>query len=369
MAFVTGTAIGDPLTKILWSNKMHIETQAELWFNQRGMMKKEDGNEGSFERKADAPIIVKDEFGKERGQQIRLALRKQLTVLGDNTRSSALATKHYGTTTMVDAEETLNLFDMAVFVEQLKNAVAFDTPAIQDLRTNFRMDQEAAASLRDWLTANIEESLLDAAYDGNAAHVIRSLSPSATEHPNYHLAGAAAAAADFSTTGGKLDPTALRKLYADARLKNIDPIKIDGDETYVLLAHVYSTNNLDADSTFRDTNNNARQRGSDNPLFTRADSTFEGITIHEYNRIRRPTDTTSSVNTTTHENILLGANALVLGNASEPRLVERKEDKYEDIYGVGIKTIFGAARCDWDAAAGSAVFNQSSIVVQAYSVA
>ena len=45
--FTTGTgtnaSLADPLVNILFSQKLHVETQAELFFNQRGLMKKEDG--------------------------------------------------------------------------------------------------------------------------------------------------------------------------------------------------------------------------------------------------------------------------------------------------------------------------------------
>ena len=64
MAYVTGTAsatLADPLIKILYSEDLHMETLDELWFTKAGMTKRETGNEEAFDRKASAPIIIKDD--------------------------------------------------------------------------------------------------------------------------------------------------------------------------------------------------------------------------------------------------------------------------------------------------------------------
>jgi hypothetical protein len=58
--------------------------------------------------------------------------------------------------------------------------------------------------------------------------------------------------------------------------------------------------------------------------------------------------------------MLLGASSLVFGNAGKPRLVRRKEDEYEDRYGVGIKLVFGCARSDFYHINNNDKINQSS---------
>ena len=68
-------------------------------------------------------------------------------------------------------------------------------------------------------------------------------------------------------------------------------------------------------------------------------------------------------------NIVLGADAIVCGNASEPRLVRRKEDEYEDRYGVGIKQVFGCARADFFHINNNDNINQSSAEMMSWSVA
>ena len=378
--FTTGTgsatSLADPLVNILFSQKLHIETQDELWFNQRGLMKKEDGGEDTFERKSDSPIVVKDEFGKERGQRIRLALRKQLTTNvglsdrdGSGTGANVLNQYTFGISSMIDQEENMNLYDMEVVVELMKHAVGFATPELQDLRTPFKMEQEAASALRDWLAGQYEEAILDAHYEGNAAHVIKSGFASATAHPRVIWSNNATAQGDISNDD-LLSAADLRKVYESMRINNINPLKVDGKEMYVLLAHVYSISDLMNDSDIKNTYQNAFSRtaaGSDNPLFSRAEVIFEGIAVHEYNRVRVPGSGTNAAST--RRNIVLGADALICGNASEPRLVRRKEDAYEDRYGVGIKQIFGCARADFQHINNNVTLNQSSAELMNWSVA
>ena len=378
--FTTGTgaatSLADPLVNILFSQKLHIETQDELWFNQRGLMKKEDGGEDTFERKSDSPIVVKDEFGKERGQRIRLALRKQLTTNvglsdreGSGTGANVLNQYTFGISSMIDQEENMNLYDMEVVVELMKHAVGFATPELQDLRTPFKMEQEAASALRDWLAGQYEESILDAHYEGNAAHVIKSGFASATAHPRVIWSNNATEQGDISNDD-LLSAADLRKVYESMRINNINPLKVDGKEMYVLLAHVYSISDLMNDSDIKNTYQNAFSRtaaGSDNPLFSRAEVIFEGIAVHEYNRVRVPGSGTNAASP--RRTIVLGAAALICGNASEPRLVRRKEDAYEDRYGVGIKQIFGCARADFQHINNNVTLNQSSAELMNWSVA
>lgn len=356
----TGTAssLADPLVKILWSDQLHKETLDELYFYERGMMGSESGDEGSFTRQGGTPIMVKDDFTKERGQRIRLALRKQLTRNRNiSDRPNNLNSATYGPNTMVGNEEQMDLYDFECIVELLKHAVSFDTPEIQNLRTNFRMDVQAKDALGDWMRDQKEESIVDGYIEGNAAHVIAASLASSVTHPNSFYAGGGSSNDDVQA-GNTLSAAELRRMWAWARNNNINPVRAQGQECYILLAPVFAMNDLDADEQYRSAFENAAPRGYDNPLFTRAEKKFEGIFIHEYNRIRNPSSGANA--SSQYECLLLGANSLVLGNANKPRLVRRKEDEYEDRYGVGIKHVFGAARSDFANAADTDTLNQSS---------
>jgi hypothetical protein len=422
--FVTGTGNGssstdfgtmsDDLILTLWSSKLHMETKRELWFTDRGMTKQETGDESVYTRNSSAPVIIKDEMGVGRGQRIRLALRKQLTSglpayssanAGDHSainRWTAVAAetgyihpKHFsvGTTgtaategSLVDAEENMELYDLSCTVEMMKHAVAFSAPEIQNMRTSFNMEDEAAVALRDWLVAQKEESILDSFYFGNPAHIIRGgtdgTAAAPVTHPNHVLAGdATASATGYSAdlvSDDKLDGAALRKIYKECRQKNINPISVGGQDVYVVLANVRCMQDLMADNTSARTGvlevMNRAGTGSDNPIISRSEVYYSGLCVHEYNRVRganlagtTAADGTGDPGTESEHihNIVLGADALVEANATEPRLVRRKEDRYEDVYGIGIKQVYGGTRADWTSVGGT-VMNQSSLQFTAW---
>jgi len=406
--FVTGSGnagtpadlagMSDDLVLTLWSSKLHMETLRELWFTDRGMTKQETGDEGVYERSASAPIIIKDELGVGRGQRIRMALRKQLKSglpstdnstaydhqamnRNQNSGDGHIPSKHYDVSaagTMINAEENMELYDLECTVEMLKHAVAFSAPEIQNMRTNFNMEDEAAVALRDWLVAQKEEALLDTFYFKHPAHILRRETngfDSAVTHPNNVWANDATTVSDIGTND-KLDAAALRKIYKEARTRNIAPLKVGGTECYVLLAHVRGLNDLYADTTTGSGTMEVFNRagtGQDNPIISRAEMYYSGICVHEYNRVRgaNMVDADTGQESETIHNIVLGADALIQANATEPRLVRRKEDRYEDVYGIGIKQVFGGVRADWMDATNTAskTINQSSIQFNAYSAA
>lgn len=397
MAYATGTggasegSLDDPLVLNMWSALLHAETQDELWFAKHGMIGKER-EEGVFERQGGAPILSKDEFGAGRGQRVNMALSKQLTRNRPAAnRSSAydtylqeldnriggsgngnISNYTYGTTSMIDQEETMELFDCQVVVELLKHSVSFSTPEIQNLRTRFKMDDVAADRLRDWLKQEREENLLDAFYDGFSAHVIKNGTgghSSAITHPTQVWANDSTSQATISNND-TLSLAVLRQVYQTAKINNINPVEVDGHECFVMLAHVYAINDLFADTTeFRSTFESAMPRGTDNPLFTRASIYAEGVVVHEYNRVRRPYSASNSNNeNSTFQSVVLGADSLASAQ-DEPRLVLRKEDAYGDIYGVGIKQVCGDRRVEFEDRANGGPLNQSSFQVNLWATA
>lgn len=387
IGYVTGTgtasSLADPLVRAYWSDKLHQESLNDLFWTARGMVASltagETDDEDALKRMAAAPLISIDDFDTKRTQRVRLALMKQLIRnrgLADRAASSGgIAAATFGVTTMIAAEEVLDLYDTEVLVEQYKHATAFDTPEIQDLRTSFRMDRLARTALSTWMTDQKEELVNDAFEDGYAAHVIRAGLASAVTHPNKTYAGAGTS---DETVGndGTLSLALLRKLYAKARHHThtvsavaydnpLNPIKIGGGEYFALCAPAFALNDLMADPTFRQTMERVLPRGEDHPLLTRAAVVIEGICVHEYNRVRHPTSGAERLNK--YHLPFLGAKAIVIANASKPRLVIRKEDEYEDRYGVGIKWIGGTRRVDFSNSADTVdLLNQSSIMATVF---
>lgn len=378
----TASSLADPLVRAYWSDKLHQESLQDLFWTERGMVAQltsaETEDEDALKRMAAAPLISIDDFDTKRTQRVRLALMRQLIrnrgLTNRAAASGGIAAATFGVTTMVGAEEVLSLYDTEVLVEQYKHATAFDTPDIQDLRTSFRMDQLSRTALSTWMTDQKEELVNDAFEDGYAAHVIRAGFTSAVTHPNKKYAGAGSSDETVSNDG-TLSLAFIRRLYALARHNlftdangtydnPLNPISINGGEYFALTAPAFAINDLCADPAFRQTMERALPRGVDHPLLTRASVVAEGVCIHEYNRVRHPTSGDGRLNK--YHCQFMGAKAIVLANASKPRLVVRKEDEYEDRYGVGIKWVGGTRRCDYQDQGDTYTLNQSSIMATVF---
>lgn len=384
IGYVTGsgsaTSLSDPLVRAYWSDRLHVESIAELYFTARGMsarMGSPESDDGDPEvRLAGVPLVIIDDLKTKRTQRVRMALQRQLTRnRGLTNRSGSLNSATYGPATMVGNEELMDLYDMEVIVELLKHATAFDTPEIQDLRTSFRMEELARTALGTWMTDQKEESVVDAFEEGNAAHVVAATLASAVTHPNAFYAGAATDDASLQATD-TLSAATIRRMYAGARHHRpsglstdvpFQPLKVEGGEYFALLAPAYVLNDLNADPVYRQTQERVLNRGTDHPLLTRAQATFEGVCIHEYNRVRKPTSGGNQAHV--YHLIFLGAKALVMANATKPTLVLRKEDEYGDRFGVGIKCVFGVGRTDYQNAGNTVTINQSSARWSVYSAA
>ena len=371
MAFVTGTAIGNTLTLQAWSAKFHRETDDRNFWVQSGMRANDPGDEPTFERRPSAPVIVQEQLNAKRAQQVNVGLTMQLTtnhtaglVRVDADGDVGIDDATYGTTTMIDQEEVMKLNSFITWVEQMKWATGFDTPDLQDLRTELKMTVQAADRLVDWFTEEREESINDAIYHQFSAHVIGGLSQTAADPLNNIYGGRVANAAALSSSE-RLTAAELRRLYTWAITENINPLRGVGNKMggFCLLVHPFNYADLWADEEFRQYNAQGNVRGTGNPAMDMADFEFHGIYLYKYSRIRNPSSGANASNV--RRCILLGADAVGEGVTMRPRLVRRKEDKYEDFFGLAVKGINGASRADWAPVTGTA-FNQSSAVCSYY---
>jgi len=362
MAFVTGTAFGNNLTRIAWSSKLHRETQDRLFFQQRGMVRPDLGEEDTFERGkggSGAPIVSQEALNGKRAQEVRVGLANQLTTNRSAvTGARSLDAQTYGTGNMIDNEETPALRNFIAYVEQMKHAASFDVPEIQDLRTEFKLTAVTADLLADWMAAEIEESILDACYDQHAGHVVAGVSSASVADPpanNLQYANNKGSDGDL-TSGDELTSAELRRIFTWADVNNINPLRYMGQDCWILLCHSYNYADLNGDSEFREAFQHGWQRAekaSDNPLFDMADAKYMGLYIHKYNRIRA-----SATNANARRCIVLGADAIAEGITYRPHLARRKEDRYGDLFGLAIKAINGWGRADYAPQSG-ATLNQS----------
>ena len=361
-ALVTGTAIGNTLTRIGFSSILHRQTQDKLYFNQRGLIAKDSGGESAFDRKGGLPIRSVEALNNRRAQEVRIGMINQLTrnrtaVTGPRTGINA---RTYGVATanqMEGQEEAASLRSCIVFVEQSKHATTTVTPEVQDLRTEFKITAQFAGLLTDWMAAEDEDNYLDAFYDQYSGHVVAGLSQTAADPPalNMRFAGGVADNASLGA-GNTLTPAELRRMWMWIEDNNINPIRTEKGDCYVLLVHPFCYADLMGNTEFQNLYKDGWDRGSKNPIFGMADAKYMNIYIHAYKRIRA-----SATNANARKCLLLGADCVAQGTTVRPRLVRLAESNYEDIYGIGIKSVWGAARFDWAPTSGTTI-NQSMAV-------
>lgn len=355
-------AATDVLAEEIWSTKLHEEALFENWFNQHGMMGEEKGGEDPFERPSGLPIMYKSEFGKEAGQQLHMAMQRQLQrgVRLDENGASTLTTYTRGSSYAVGYEEAMAFLDMTVWLDKLKHFVANDSPDLFQHRTAIKMEPAMRRGLSTWLTAQEEELVIDGYVDGSAYIAIQDSLTSAVDHPNmYYREGASS----NDTLGESHVMTAreLRRIMRFCQVKKLSPIKINGESCYVVLMSSALVASLLEDDEFQRVCAQAQVRGDKNPLVSGSIGRFYNLYIHSYERARTVTSYSH-----VEQVMVLGANSLALGYGSEPRFTTRNEDGYGDRFGRGIARIIGCARADWYDNGTTLTLNQSSGLWKVY---
>ena len=361
MTWVTGLAHGNNLVRISWSSKLHRQTQSRVIFDSKKMVRADVGDEPTFERRAGAPIVSQEHLNGKRAQEVRLGLSLQLT--RNRTATTGVRSINaftHSTGNMIDQEEQPALSNRRGYVEQMKHAASFDVPEVQDLRSEFKMTVRSADLLADWMSAEKEESVLDAIYDGYSAHVVAGLSVSTGNPPALNLQYANRKNADGELNGSdRLTAAELRRMATWASVNNINPAATMGEQCYLLLCHSYNYADLWADTAFTSAYENGWQRAAEkmgNPMFSYADCYYAGIYIYKYDRIRA-----SSASDNVRRCILLGADAVGEGITSRPKLVRRNEDRYGDLFGLAIKAINGWFRLDFAPQSGTTLWQGGAI--------
>jgi len=369
MGFTTGTgtytSLDHPLVRSLWGAQMHVEQLFQLIFTLMGMTGPEQGGEDTFVRGADTPpLFIKEEFGKDRGQEIILALRKQLADTPKaNSSGQGTVDKHRGVYTLLDNEEQLDLYDMSIIVNTLKHAVGWDTPELQDLRTLFRMDRLASEALHDWMLDQLETMVMDGLINGQAYHVVADTYASNVAHA-YSVYANNAGSSEALNSDCTLGLDEVQRAYALAAHYKFNPIRVQGWEGYLFMVPVWCMNNLLNDETARTTLERAHPRSPDHPLFNRAAFVLDKMIIMQYDRCQHPSDVEESGNKWICP--VLGGGAAGIGYGSMVKLVMRDETEYQDRRGIAIRRVTGAGRCQWANAGNTETIQQSSLLYEIF---
>ncbi len=260
-------------------------------------------------------IQVKEELKKEAGDSITMRLLMKLKgdgVTGDNT--------------LEGNEEAMQYRDFTVTVDQIRNAVRLKGK-MEEQKTSADMRKDAKTALSNWLTEYID------------GQFFKKLSANPTKDRVVYAGGKTAAsaitAADVFSTDviGKAKRIAMTDTNAKIR-----PVSVNGKKFYVMIIDPWQARDLRKDEKWLQAQEHAQERGDDNPIFTGALGTYEGVVIHENEQCIR-----DAGDVKTGHALFLGAQAGVLAAGSEPTWQEDDFD-YHNQKGFSIGRIFGVAK-------------------------
>ncbi|MCI6283443.1 N4-gp56 family major capsid protein [Selenomonas sp.] len=263
-------------------------------------------------------IQVKEELKKDKGDSINIPLLMPLTgagITGDNM--------------LEGNEEALIYRDFSVSIDQLRNAVRLQGK-MDEQKTQINMRQDAKTALSDWLATKVDKMIFTALTTDPTANRVVYGGSAASE--------AAIAAGDKFTVD--LIGKAKRMAMEDENTM-VKPVRIDGVDTYVMVIDQWQARDLMADTKWIEAQEHANIRGEKNPIFTGALGMYNGVVVHQCNRIPR-TETGASSCKVGHA-LFLGAQAAVMAVGAEPEWNEDTFD-YKNQVGFEFGRIFGIAK-------------------------
>ena len=325
----TQYGVGHPLAVKLWSKKLFQEALKETW------LAKFMGNDAS------SIIQIKEDFKKGAGDRLTVGLRVQLS--GDGVE---------GDGTLEGNEEGLTTYSDNLLINQLRHAVRSDGK-MSEQRVPFSVREEARAGLQDWWSNRIDTALFNQ-LGGNTAETRTKFTghnsttaPSSNNivYPNGLDTEAKVASASASNV--------MKLSYIDNLVEKagtisplIRPIKLNGENKYVLFLHDYQVTDLRTNTSsgqWLDIQKAAMagMKSSESPIYTGALGEYNGVVIHKSNRV--PTVTAG-----VYRAIFCGAQAGVIGFGQEggPNKMSWVEElfDYGNQLGVSAGMIWGAKK-------------------------
>ena len=292
------------LTKKLWDEDLFRDVQIESYFVSRFMSESENNL-----------VQVQTDLTKNQGDQVTFGIVPNLS--GDGVTSGQ---------TLEGNEEGLNSYDYSILLEQYRHGTR--TRGKLDVqRAMFSIPNVSREKLKIWGAEKIDKLLVAALlasptkilYRDGVAGVPSGTSSSAT-------AKTALRAANSKITPNFI--SAIRvwaKTGGAAATWRIRPVKMDGQEYYVLLVNPAVMYDLRIDATFQQAMKDAMDRGKNNPLFKGATAVWDNVVIHETERIPLFSDGGAGAETGAF-GALMGAQALCWAWGERPETVQEEFD-------------------------------------------
>ena len=281
-------------------------------------------------------IHIKEELHKGSGDTIIIPLRMPLVgagVIEDNI--------------LEGNEEALSFRDFSVPLSYVRHATKIKGE-FEEQKTQINLRTESSIAMKDWLARYIDLAIF-AMYTGTPFPLIRTatdLFPFTIEPPTSDrvmFAGSATSEAKITaadTFNTALISMAKRKAIED-EVRAIRPVRVDGKDTYVMVIDHWQARDLRADPKWLEAQQHANVRGNNNPIFSGAIGTWDGVVVHENGRV--PRTNTGAGGTTVGHALLLGAQSMVFAEGRAPKVVVKKFD-FDNQYAVSIGRMFGLKR-------------------------
>jgi N4-gp56 family major capsid protein len=308
------------LVKKAWEEKLFRDIEKETYF-----MGKFASSSG------DTPVHVKTQLEKGQGDKITFGLRMRLAGAGVT-----------GVGTLEGNEEALTTYDCSVSLQQYRHAVR-DRGALDRQRAMFSIDDEAKAAIKTWGTEKIDKLCFDTlqASPTNTfyVHATNGLT-------RENSAATAAADAGLTLAASKLTPALISQIKTWCKTGGaravvpIRPIRVEGEDMYVLLVHPDAMYDLKINSDFMQARREAMERGKSNPLFKNATALWDGVIIHEHENVIIGVNASSVPYC---QGIFMGAQALVWAWGERGEVVQKNFD-YENEHGYAYGLIAGVAK-------------------------
>lgn len=344
----TAFGVNHPLAVKLWSKKLFQEALKQTW-------------SGKFMGKGSSALCqIMEDTQKQAGDRIRVGLRMQLSGAGVE-----------GDGTLEGNEEALTFYSDNVTINQLRHAVRSEGK-MSEQRVPHSVREEARMGLQDWFADRIDTAFFNQLGGNTGQSDTRYTGHNATTAPDashivYPDGDNTEADVASSTTSSVMKLTWIDYAVEKAKTSSplIRPIKINGEDKFVLFLHPYQVTDLRTNTNsgqWLDIQKAAMQGGqiSKNPIYTGALGEYNGVIIHESTRV-------PSVTTNVYRAIFAGAQAACVAygqDSANGRMgwVEELFD-YKNQLGVSGSLIWGLKKTVFNSA------DFSTLVIPTYAVA
>lgn len=223
-----------------------------------------------------------------------------------------------------EKEEKMNYRSCTVYLSRIRNAVRLEGK-FEEQKTQEKMRTDTRKVLSAWLARYFDLSIF-AVLTGTQppfASLAGAELPYTIEAPTADrmlFAGTATSEGTISTTD-VFDASLIgkaRRMAQEDELTAVQPIRIDGRETYVMVIDPYQARDLRKDPKWLEAQEHANIRGETNPIFSGAMGIYEGVVIHECLRVPRTKTGSGSGNNKAMVGhaLFLGAQACILAEGT-----------------------------------------------------